>query len=59
MDLVEDVYKITAIFPKEEKYGLTSQVRGCVVSIPPNIAEGFMRQSTKEYIHFYIFPFLL
>ncbi|WP_231494728.1 four helix bundle protein [Polaribacter sp. Hel_I_88] len=52
MDLVEDVYKFTAIFPKEEKYGLTSQVRRCAVSIPSNIAEGFMRQSTKEYIQF-------
>lgn len=38
MNLVEDVYKITAIFPKEEKYGLTSQVRRCAVSIPSNIA---------------------
>jgi four helix bundle protein len=52
MDLVEDVYKIAANFPKEEKYGLTSQVRRCAVSIPSNIAEGFMRQSTKEYIQF-------
>ncbi len=52
MDLVEDVYKLTAIFPKEETYGLTSQVRRCAVSIPSNIAEGFMRQSTKEYIQF-------
>ena len=52
MDLVEDVYKITTIFPKEEKYGLTLQVKRCAVSIPSNIAEGFMRQSTKEYIQF-------
>ena len=52
MDLVEDVYKITANFPKEEKYGLTSQLRRCSVSIPSNIAEGFMRKSTKEYIQF-------
>jgi four helix bundle protein len=52
LDLVEDVYKITANFPKEEKYGLTSQLRRCSVSIPSNIAEGFMRKSTKEYIQF-------
>jgi four helix bundle protein len=52
MDLVEDVYKITANFPKEEKYGLTSQLSRCSVSIPSNIAEGFMRKSTKEYIQF-------
>ena len=52
MDLVEDVYKITANFPKEEKYGLISQIRRCSVSIPSNISEGFMRKSTKEYIQF-------
>jgi four helix bundle protein len=52
LNLVEDVYKITANFPKEEKYGLTSQLRRCSVSIPSNIAEGFMRKSTKEYIQF-------
>lgn len=52
MDLVEDVYKISANFPNEEKYGLTSQVRRCAISIPSNIAEGFMRKSTKEYIQF-------
>ena len=52
LDLVEDVYKITANFPKEEKYGLTSQLRRCSVSIPSKIAEGFMRKSTKEYVQF-------
>lgn len=52
MDLVEDVYKITTNFPKEEKYGLISQIRRCSVSIPSNISEGFMRKSTKEYIQF-------
>jgi four helix bundle protein len=52
MNLVEDVYKITANFLKEEKYGLISQIRRCSVSIPSNISEGFMRKSTKEYIQF-------
>ena len=52
MNFVEDVYKITANFPKEEKYGLISQIRRCSVSIPSNISEGFMRKSTKEYIQF-------
>ena len=52
MNLVEDVYKITANLPKEEKYGLISQIRRCSVSIPSNISEGFMRKSTKEYIQF-------
>lgn len=39
-------------FPKEEKYGLIAQIRRCAVSIPSNIAEGFMRKGTKEYIQF-------
>jgi four helix bundle protein len=52
IDLVEYVYKITAGFPKEEQFGLTSQMRRCAVSIPSNIAEGAARQSLKEYIHF-------
>ena len=52
MNLVEDIYKITANFPKEEKYGLISRIRRCSVSIPSNISEGFMRKSTKEYIQF-------
>lgn len=52
MNLVEVIYKISSKFPKEEKYGLVSQIRKCAVSIPSNIAEGFMRKSTKEYIQF-------
>ena len=40
MDLVELVYKLIDSFPKEEKYGLVSQVQRCAVSIPSNIAEG-------------------
>ena len=43
---------LNANFPKEEKYGLISQIRRCSVSIPSNISEGFMRKSTKEYIQF-------
>ncbi len=52
MNLVEAVYKTTTDFPVEEKYGLSSQMRRCAVSVPSNIAEGFMRKSTKEYIQF-------
>ncbi len=52
MNLVEAVYSLTTSFPLEEKYGLISQVRRCSVSIPSNIAEGFMRKTTKEYIQF-------
>lgn len=46
-----DVYKVTKSFPKEEKYGLTSQVRRAAVSVPSNIAEGYGRKTTPEYIH--------
>ena len=45
-----EVYRITAKFPKEEKYGLTSQIRRSAVSIASNIAEGNGRQTTKDYI---------
>ncbi|MEK7516509.1 MAG: four helix bundle protein [Patescibacteria group bacterium] len=51
--LVLMVYKGTATFPKEETFGLVSQMRRCVVSITSNIAEGFSRQSYKEKAHFY------
>jgi four helix bundle protein len=52
MDLVEAVYTATASFPKEETYGLTSQIRRAVVSIPANIAEGQGRRLSKEYLYF-------
>ena len=51
MYLVETVYTLTRKFPKEEGYGLTSQVRRAVVSIPSNIAEGHTREHIKEYLH--------
>lgn len=52
MELVTDIYKRTRTFPKEEIYGLTSQLRRCTISIPSNIAEGAARGSKKEYVHF-------
>ncbi len=52
IDLVTNIYKLTANFPIEEKYGLVSQLRRSAVSIPSNIAEGASRQSNKEYIQF-------
>lgn len=52
MDLVEAVYTITSNFPKEEKYGLISQINRSAVSIPSNIAEGAGRNSNKEFRNF-------
>ena len=51
--LVKYVYLITQSFPKEELYGLVSQMRRCAVSIPSNIAEGYGRQYKKETIQFF------
>jgi four helix bundle protein len=50
-DLCLDVYRITKGFPKDELYGLTSQMRRSAVSVPSNIAEGYGRKTTPEYIH--------
>jgi four helix bundle protein len=52
IDLTVDVYKATANFPSEERYGLTSQARRSAVSIPSNIAEGAGRNSNKEFNNF-------
>ena len=52
MELVTDVYKITRAFPKEEVYGLTSQLRRAAISVPSNIAEGQGRKGDGEFKHF-------
>jgi four helix bundle protein len=49
-ELCLKIYRITAKFPNEEKYGLTSQIRRSAVSIPSNIAEGYGRKTTLDYI---------
>ena len=51
-DLVVDIYRVTAAFPKDEKYGLALQLRRAAVSIPTNIVEGNARSHRREYIQF-------
>lgn len=52
IEIVDKIYTITAKFPKEEVYGLVLQMRKAAVSIPSNIAEGFVRHHSKEYKQF-------
>ncbi|GAA4922232.1 four helix bundle protein [Mucilaginibacter defluvii] len=52
IDLAVEVYKATATFPADERFGLTSQSRRAAVSIPSNIAEGAGRNSNKEFCNF-------
>ncbi|HHN63927.1 MAG TPA: four helix bundle protein [Nitrospirae bacterium] len=52
MQLVENIYKLTATFPKDELYGLISQMRRAAISFPSNIAEGAARSSKKEFIQY-------
>ena len=52
MDLVVAVYRVSARFPAEERFGLTSQVRKAAVSIPSNIAEGYSRPGKADYQRF-------
>ncbi len=52
IDFVVQLYKATDDFPRDEKFGLTSQLRRAAVSIPANIAEGAARRSDKEFAHF-------
>jgi four helix bundle protein len=52
IDLVEAVYHLSRQFPRDELYGLVSQIRRAAVSVPSNIAGGQGRWSTAEFIHF-------
>lgn len=52
IELVKEIYTITKKFPKDELFSLVSQMRRSAVSIPSNIAEGWMRQHRNEYVQF-------
>jgi four helix bundle protein len=54
IDLVEEAYRLTSAFPREELYGLTSQMRRVAVSVPGNLAERAARQSEREFLQFLI-----
>ena len=52
MDLVTQIYQVTRQFPRDERFGLISQLRRAAVSVPSNLAEGFARNSRNELHHF-------
>ena len=52
MDIAVEVYSLTRVFPREETFGMTSQMRRCAASIPANIAEGFGRAQRRTFVQF-------
>jgi four helix bundle protein len=54
MELVRQIYKLTRTFPREEAFGLSSQLQRAAVSIPANIAEGHTRGTTKEFVRYVV-----
>jgi len=57
MDLVVSMYGVSGAFPKSELYSLASQIQRSAVSIPSNIAEGYVRINSKDKHHFYVISF--
>jgi len=51
-ELVALIYQITAVFPASEQFGITNQIRRSAVSVPSNIAEGWSRNSTRDFLNF-------
>ena len=51
--LVLEIYRLAREFPQDERFGLTSQMRRCAVSVPANIAEGYRRKGMKDKLKFY------
>lgn len=52
MELVETIYRVTAMFPSQEQFGLVSQMRRAAVSVPSNLAEGAARDGSREFVRF-------
>jgi four helix bundle protein len=52
IQLAKNIYQLTETFPNHELYALTSQLRRASVSVPSNISEGYVKNSTKDFIHF-------
>ncbi len=52
ISFVTNIYTLTRVFPRDEQFGIVSQMRRCSVSIPSNIAEGYGRKSTGDYVRF-------
>lgn len=52
LEIVDKIYTVTEDFPNHERFGIISQMQRSSISIPSNIAEGFMRQHSKEYVQF-------
>lgn len=57
IELVKEIFRLTSAFPKEETYGIISQMRRAAVSIPSNIAEGSGRRFSSEWKQFYSFAY--